>query len=245
MFAATCARRSPAVSCFERICARRRRKTSSTICAAADDPDRRDDDALLEDLAERADRRGRAAADVHVVREVGDVAEQLAVVVDGRDQADVVQVDAARVRVVRDDHVARAEPLRRRSGGSRAGSARTIEPRCTGCAKPCAIGRSRASKNAQEKSERVLMFVEYALRLSARTISSVAATSAFRITSKEIGSTAAHVRRRPERRASRPRRRPRPRRSRRGRRRARARGSPSPRARRAAPAPGRAPSGGP
>ena len=33
------------------------------------------------------------------------------------------------------------------------------------------------------------MFVEYALRFSASTISSVAATSAFRITSNEIGST--------------------------------------------------------
>ena len=44
--------------------------------------------------------------------------------------------------------------------------------------------RSSASKNAHEKSERVLMFVEYALRLSASAISSVAATSAFRITSK-------------------------------------------------------------
>ena len=35
------------------------------------------------------------------------------------------------------------------------------------------------------------MFVEYALRFSASAISSVAATSAFRITSNEIGSTAA------------------------------------------------------
>ena len=33
------------------------------------------------------------------------------------------------------------------------------------------------------------MFVEYALRFSASAISSVAATSAFRITSNEIGST--------------------------------------------------------
>ena len=37
------------------------------------------------------------------------------------------------------------------------------------------------------------MFVEYALRFSASAISSVAATSAFRITSNEIGSTAATV----------------------------------------------------
>jgi hypothetical protein len=65
----------------------------------------------------------------------------------------------------------------------------TIDPRWTGCAKPCAIDRRLASKNAHEKSERVLMFVEYALRLRESTISSVAATSAFRITSNEIGSS--------------------------------------------------------
>jgi hypothetical protein len=40
------------------------------------------------------------------------------------------------------------------------GTCSAIEPRCTGCEKPCATERSRASKNAQEKSERVLMFVE-------------------------------------------------------------------------------------
>src|SRR5262245_14374791 len=69
------------------------------------------------------------------------------------------------------------------------GTCSTIDPRCTGCAKPCATERSSASKNAHEKSERVLMFVEYALRFSARTISSVAATRALRITSNEMGST--------------------------------------------------------
>ena len=79
--------------------------------AARDDLHRRDDHALLEHLPERPDRRGRAAADVDVVREVRHVAEQLAVVVDGRDQADVVQVDAARERLVRDDHVAGLEVL--------------------------------------------------------------------------------------------------------------------------------------
>src|SRR3954453_3246010 len=69
------------------------------------------------------------------------------------------------------------------------GTCSLIEPRCTGCAKPCATERSSASKNAHEKSERVLMLVEYALRFSASTISSVAATSAFRTTSNVIGST--------------------------------------------------------
>ena len=79
--------------------------------AALDELDRRDDHALLEDLFERADRGGRPAADVDVVREVRDVTDQLALVVDGRDQADVVQVDAARVRVVRDEHVAGGQVL--------------------------------------------------------------------------------------------------------------------------------------
>ena len=79
--------------------------------AAFDDLDGRDDHALLEHLPERSDRRRRAAADVDVVREVGDVAEQPPVVVDRGDEADVVQVDAAREGLVRDDHVARAEVL--------------------------------------------------------------------------------------------------------------------------------------
>ena len=51
--------------------------------AACDEPDGRDDDALLEDLAEGTDRGGRAAADVDVVGQVGDVAEQLPVDEDG------------------------------------------------------------------------------------------------------------------------------------------------------------------
>ena len=79
--------------------------------AGLDDLDRRDDHALLEHLAEGADRGRRAAADVDVVREVRDVAEQLAAGEDGRDEADVVEVDAARERLVRDDHVARPEVL--------------------------------------------------------------------------------------------------------------------------------------
>ena len=54
---------------------------------------------------------GAAAADVDVMGEVGDVAEQLALVVDGRDQAHVVQMDAAWVGVVGDDHVTRREQL--------------------------------------------------------------------------------------------------------------------------------------
>src|SRR5581483_11407457 len=44
------------------------------------------------------------------------------------------------------------------------------------------------SKKAQEKSARVLILVEYALRLSDSVISSVASTSALRRTWKRIGS---------------------------------------------------------
>ncbi len=62
------------------------------------------------------------------------------------------------------------------------------EPRCDGWAKACAIVRSSRSKNAQEKSPRVLMFVEYAARRSVAPISSVMARSAFRMTSKRTGS---------------------------------------------------------
>ena len=79
---------------------------------ALDDLDGRDDHALLEDLAEGADRGRCAATDVDVMREVGDVADEGSVDVDGRDQADVVQVHAARMRVVRDDRIAGAEVLR-------------------------------------------------------------------------------------------------------------------------------------
>ena len=77
-----------------------------------DDLHGRDDHALLEDLPEGTDRRRGAAADIDVVREVRDVPEQLALHDHRRDQADVVQVDAARIRVVRDDHVAWRQILR-------------------------------------------------------------------------------------------------------------------------------------
>ena len=52
----------------------------------------------------------------------------------------------------------------------------------------CATVRRLRSKNAQEKSVRVLMLVEYALRFSAEAISSVASSSALRTTSNLIGS---------------------------------------------------------
>src|SRR4029453_2465971 len=63
------------------------------------------------------------------------------------------------------------------------------EPRCAGWAKAWAIMRRSRSKNAQEKSPRVLMFVEYAARRRVAPISSVMASSALRMTSKRTGST--------------------------------------------------------
>src|SRR5262249_32622833 len=62
------------------------------------------------------------------------------------------------------------------------------EPRCEGWAKAWAMVRRSRSKNAQEKSPRVLMLVEYAARRRVAPISSVMASSAFRITSKRTGS---------------------------------------------------------
>ena len=79
--------------------------------SAGDELDRGHDHAFLEDLAERSDRRRGATADVDVVREVRDVPDQLALGMHGRDERDVVEVDAARVRVVGDEHVAGAEVL--------------------------------------------------------------------------------------------------------------------------------------
>src|SRR5262249_16866449 len=61
------------------------------------------------------------------------------------------------------------------------------EPRCEGWANAWAIVRSLLSKNAQEKSPRVLMFVEYAARRRVAPISSVTAVSAVRSTSQRTG----------------------------------------------------------
>ena len=202
MFAAICARRSPAVSCLERICARISRKTSATISPRLDDLDRRDDHALLEDLAERADARGRAAADVDVVREVRDVAEQLAVRMHGRDQADVVQVHAARKGVVRDDHVAGAEVLR----AVVADRARHLLDHRAEVHRLREALRDRAQLGVEECAGEVgarLDVRRVRAASSASTISSVAATSALRITSNVIGSI---TRAAPCRRRRRPRR---------------------------------------
>jgi len=78
---------------------------------ALHEADGRDDEPLLIDLARHADAAGRAAAHVHVVRDVGDVAEQRPVVEDRRDERDVVQVHAAEIGIVDEDAVARRQPL--------------------------------------------------------------------------------------------------------------------------------------
>ena len=50
------------------------------------------------------------------------------------------------------------------------------------------MGRNWRSKKAQEKSARVLMLVEYALRRRAMAISSVASSKVLRMTSNWMGS---------------------------------------------------------
>src|SRR2546425_11965242 len=65
------------------------------------------------------------------------------------------------------------------------------EPKWDGWAKAWAMVRNSASKNAQEKSPRVLILVEYAALRSVAPISSVMASSALRMTSKRTGSTSA------------------------------------------------------
>ena len=73
--------------------------------ARLDDLHRRDDHPLLKDLSERANARWSTPADVDMMRDVRDVAEQVVPDVDRGDQTDVVQVDPARMRVVRDDDI--------------------------------------------------------------------------------------------------------------------------------------------
>ena len=73
--------------------------------ARLDDLHRRDDHPLLKDLSERANARWSTPTDVDMMRDVRDVAEQVVPDVDRGDQTDVVQVDPARMRVVRDDDI--------------------------------------------------------------------------------------------------------------------------------------------
>ena len=79
--------------------------------AALDEAHAGDDEAFLVDLARDADAAGRAAADIDVMGDVGHVAEQRALVEDGRDERDVVQVHAALVGIVDQDAVAGLQAL--------------------------------------------------------------------------------------------------------------------------------------
>ena len=128
--------------------------------AVLDQLDRRDDDPFLEDLLEGADAGRRAAADVDVVGEAGDVAEDLALVHERRDEGHVVEVPATDVRVVDQDRVTRSEALRAVVGDRRRAPAGRAS---RGGSAGRTTGRWRAScasKNAHEKSARVLMLVE-------------------------------------------------------------------------------------
>ena len=69
--------------------------------------------------------------------------------VDGRDQADVVQVHAARVRVVREQHVARAEVLRRRT---RAPPSAPARPSSRGAPAARTPGRPTAARRRRTRT---------------------------------------------------------------------------------------------
>ncbi len=111
-----CALRSPHVFRGVRWLAMISRHRSISFCVALDDLDRRDAQALLEDLGgvggEDADR---LAADLGQVADVGDEAEQLALVEDRADHAVLGDVRAAAVGIVVQDDVAGLERSRRRA----------------------------------------------------------------------------------------------------------------------------------
>ena len=108
LFAASCARKSPAVSWRERIVKHQLEDIGHDL-TRAHQPHRRDDHAFLVHLAKRADAGRRAAPDVDMVRQAGHIADQLALVVNRRDQRNIVQVYAAEVRVVGQQRVAGAK----------------------------------------------------------------------------------------------------------------------------------------
>ena len=109
---------------------------------------------------------------------------------DRRDDGDVVEVARAAMRVVDDDGIARPELVRPEFADRVRARSRSSRRDAAGCAKDCAMQRSCVSKNAQEKSARVLMLVENAARRMVTAISSVMLTSALRMTSKVTGSMA-------------------------------------------------------
>ena len=72
---------------------------------------RRDDHPFLVDFPESAHTRRGPTADVHVVGQIGEIAVNLALVVERRDHHDVVQVSAAGIGVVGHQVIPRAEVL--------------------------------------------------------------------------------------------------------------------------------------
>ena len=111
LLAANCARKSPAVSRLERIWASTSRKMSSTIFPACTIFTGGMMTPFLVDFPEGAHACGGASAHVHVVGQVAEVALDFALVVEGRDHHDVVQLRAARVGVVDHEVIARPEVL--------------------------------------------------------------------------------------------------------------------------------------
>ena len=120
--------------------------------AVVHDPDRRDDQPLHVLLAVETDAPWRPAADVDVVGHRDRVRERPAVEDERRDQADVVEVQAAEMAVVAQEGVARLERRRRiargspgRSGpASRGGSAGRTTGRRSAPARRTGRTRSRA-----------------------------------------------------------------------------------------------------
>ena len=120
MLAAICARKSPAVSRFERIWGENQVEHVGGDPAPLDQLNRRDDDALLEDLLE--------GAAVDVVGDARHVTDQPAFVVHGGDHGDVVQVHAAAVGVVGDPACRPAQGLPARTSVPRLAPARPSSP---------------------------------------------------------------------------------------------------------------------
>ena len=70
---------------------------------------RRNDDTLLVNLTERTDTRRRTAAHIDMMGDIGDIAERLVVVVDGRNEGHIIEVATASIRVVDQEHIAWTE----------------------------------------------------------------------------------------------------------------------------------------
>ena len=70
---------------------------------------RRNDDTLLVNLTERTDTRRCTATHIDMMGNIGDIAERLVVVVDGRNEGHIIEVAAASIRVVDQERIAWTE----------------------------------------------------------------------------------------------------------------------------------------